>query len=66
MFAADDDSKVPYIVNASGRFIMDQIEATLAHDDVDALQKDGKFVFKFINTIQCKSTTVKPTYQGHI
>lgn len=47
MFAADDDSKVPYIVNASGRFIMDQIEATLAHDDVEALRRDGKFVFKF-------------------
>ena len=47
MFAADDDSKVPYIVNSSGRFVMDQIEATLGTDEAKALQMDGKFIFKF-------------------
>ena len=47
MFAADDDSKVPYIVNSSGRFVMDQIEATLGKDEAKALERDGKFIFKF-------------------
>ncbi len=47
MFAADDCGRVPYIVNASGRFYMDGIEDTLPTEDLSSLKNSGKFKFKF-------------------